>query len=160
VAELYLRGYRSQRAIAERMEGVSRATIGRDLQVIRKWWKEDAVGDFDAAVAEELARIDRIEREAWDAWERSKAPSEKQRTAKTTRDDSSSSIAQIEKENRCGDPRYLDVVWKCVDKRSKLLGLEAPTKLNIDSETIDKAIEALEENARQQARLELQTKGT
>lgn len=141
VAELYLQGYRSQRAIAEKLDNVSRQTVATDLQAVRKWWKADAVNDIGQAIVEELAKIDRVEREAWEAWERSKATREKQRSGKSTRDDSTSSMAQIEKEDQYGDPRFLEKVCWCIERRCKLMNLEPPKKLIIGERQIDDVIE-------------------
>src|SRR5260221_7975920 len=72
VADLYLQGW-TQIAIAERL-GVKQPTICEDLQWIRKQWRESAVRDFDSAREMELLKCDRIQREAREAWERSKKP--------------------------------------------------------------------------------------
>jgi hypothetical protein len=74
VAEMYLRG-QTQWQIAHQM-GVNQAQISRDLKVIRREWLNSAVQDFDARKAQELAKIDAVEAEAWTAWKRSQEPSE------------------------------------------------------------------------------------
>src|SRR5712671_208116 len=74
VADLYLQGW-TQIAIAERL-GVKQPTICEDLQGIRKQWRESAVRDFDLAREMELLKCDRVEREAWAAWERSQKPAQ------------------------------------------------------------------------------------
>ena len=69
VAEAYLRR-ETQLSVAERL-GVNEKTVRRDLAVVRKEWLKASQDAFDQRKAEELARIDRIERKAEDAWERS-----------------------------------------------------------------------------------------
>ena len=70
VAAAYLRG-EYQADIATRF-GISQQQISLDLKTIRAMWLQSAVRDFDAARAEELAKIDAVEAEFWGAWEKSK----------------------------------------------------------------------------------------
>src|SRR5262249_49125648 len=69
VAEAYLRG--QMQGQTARQEGVDRGTIARDLAAIRADWLASSIRDFDAARAEQLAKVDRIEQLATDGWERS-----------------------------------------------------------------------------------------
>jgi hypothetical protein len=92
-----------QYAIAEQI-GVSRQTILRDLKTLEKRWKDSAVRDLDAAKGKELAKLDNMEAEAWRSFRRSRAG------------------------GAAGDSRFLgDVQW-CIDRRCKLLGIDAPVK--------------------------------
>jgi predicted transcriptional regulator len=74
VAELYTKGW-FQTAIARELS-ISQPTVCQDLQAIRKQWRESAIRDFDAARELELQKLDRVEREAWAAWERSQQPAQ------------------------------------------------------------------------------------
>jgi hypothetical protein len=49
------------REIADHL-GVSHGTVGNDAAAIREEWKRQANRDFDAHVAEELAKLDQLER--------------------------------------------------------------------------------------------------
>jgi hypothetical protein len=142
VANLYLRGYRDQFTLAERV-GVDRSTIYNDLKHIRKQWAAEMVVKFDKAVVEELAKVDQLEREAWAEWERSKTFREKTRTGKTRKSGGDETSAMLEKENLLGDPRYLDVVLRCIDRRCKLLGLDAPEKLEVKTESSVHVVEQI-----------------
>lgn len=124
VAALALRGITNQFDICERlgMDRSQNSTISRDLKAIREEWKQSAVRDFDEAKGKELARLDAVEREAWEAWERSKVQRETTRTKRRT-GDTLSDEAELKKESRDGDPRFLAMVIDCVDKRCELLGL-------------------------------------
>ena len=106
VADMYARGY-TQAQIVE-TTGVHRQTIYVDLLHIQDEWRKTRIIDFDTASTRELMSLDRAEREAWDAWERSKK-------------------ARVR--GSAGDPRYLATVIACIDRRCKLLGLDAPTKI-------------------------------
>ena len=74
IAERYLRGD-YQEAIARDL-GISQQQVSYDLKAIRAAWLASAVRDFDAAKAQELAKIDAVEREYWLGWERSQKPKE------------------------------------------------------------------------------------
>jgi hypothetical protein len=69
IARLYLQR-RTQAEIAAQ-PGMSRQQVGYDLGAVRQGWLESSLTDFNARKAEELARIDRLEREYWDAWQAS-----------------------------------------------------------------------------------------
>jgi hypothetical protein len=118
---LYLQGW-SQVAIADQV-GVSQATVCEDLKNIEELWRQSSVRDFDRAQNKELAKLDRIERESWSAWDRSQKPQQsaviqgesQQPTKKTLK-------------NQIGDPRFLDQIHKCVASRRAILGLDAPQR--------------------------------
>jgi len=69
VAELYLAGAR-QGEIARELQ-VRQTTISNDVAYIRSEWLASMLRDFNERKAEELAKIDRFEEVAWQAWERS-----------------------------------------------------------------------------------------
>jgi hypothetical protein len=103
VAALYLQG-RYQWDIAAELE-VDPSTVSRDLKAIRAAWKASAVRDFDEAKGRELDRIDLLERTYWQAWLDSR------------------------EEHQTTTPAFLAGVQWCIDRRCKLLGLDAPTKV-------------------------------
>jgi hypothetical protein len=123
VADLYVQGV-SQMAIAERLN-TSQATVSADLKQIRREWRESAIRDFDHAQDRELAKIDRLEREAWAAWERSQKP---QQSAVIEGEGAQQPRRKMMRSQN-GDPRYLELVHKCVAARCALLGLNAPQRL-------------------------------
>lgn len=128
IATRYLRG-ETQAGIAADL-GIDQATVSRDLVAVRAAWLASSVRDFDTAVAQELAKIDEIESEYWQAWERSKMPKEATLTEKVEGKDSRSR-ARVQREHRDGNPAYLDGVLKCIERRCKLLGLDAPERFVI-----------------------------
>lgn len=117
-AELYLKGWQ-QNDIASEI-GVDPSTITRDLQAIRKGWLESAQVDYGEAKAKELAKLDRMEREAWDAWEASKRPS--QSVTKYSGEGRDVAI-QTTQSIREGNPKHLQTIQWCIDQRCKILGL-------------------------------------
>jgi transcriptional regulator with XRE-family HTH domain len=74
VAELHKKGW-SQAAIADRLK-VTQPTVSSDLKKIRAEWLRSTVRDFDLARAQELQKIELIEREAHAGWDRSQKPAQ------------------------------------------------------------------------------------
>ena len=128
IAKAYLKG-RVQSEIAKEL-GVTQACISRNLKAIRREWLKSSLVNFNEAVAKELAKVDNLERVYWEGWERS------QKEALTR----SSKIANgtIERtrklEEKVGNPQFLQGVQWCIDKRCKLLDLDAPDRLQINWE--------------------------
>lgn len=137
ISELYLKGWLQEEIASE--IGVHQSTVSRDLKAIQKIWQKETLIDFNEAKARELERIDILEREYWEAWERSRAEFQsktiKQRGAKIekTGEDEVTKITPVEAtqkaEDRNGDPRYLAGVQWCITQRCKILGIEAPNKM-------------------------------
>ncbi len=143
VADLYVRGHKQQE-IADQL-GVTQPIVSKDLAAIQAEWQRLRVADMDQLKRLELERIDRREREAWDAWERSKQPTVTEKLA--TAEDSVGSAAadgtqekpgaaKLETTKRverttvssAGNPRFLEIVEGCVQQRCKILGLFAAEK--------------------------------
>jgi hypothetical protein len=127
IAGLYLQGW-TQAEIGAKL-GLSRQQIGYDLAAVRQEWLRSTLVNFDAKKAEELARIDRLEREYWAAWEKSRNGHETTTTEQTTTPQGERSKAAIRREDQPGDPRYLAGVQWCIEQRCKVLGLNAPHKV-------------------------------
>jgi len=129
IADLYLQG-KTQVDIGEKL-GVSQATISRDLKALQREWLQSTLIEFDKAKAEELAKVDRLEREYWIAWERSCEDAEtvKQRGVESG-DKKSKEAVKITK-GQAGDPRFLIGVQWCIERRCKILGLDAPEKRQV-----------------------------
>ena len=124
---MYLAG-RFQHEIATAL-GVTRQQIGYDLKVLQKMWRTSALQDFDQAKAEELAKIDALERQYQDAWERSCAAARTEiARAKRTQQQGESIEKSTRTEDQVGDPRFLAGVQWCIERRCKIRGIDAPTK--------------------------------
>jgi len=132
IAALYLAG-KAQVAIASEM-GVSQQAISSSLRTLRKRWIDSALRDFDELRAEQLAKIDRLESEYWDAWERSKAPRTRKGRKQKTADSGDAEESSVTIEDRDGNPSWLAGVERCIERRCKLLGLDAPTKTSVTVE--------------------------
>lgn len=139
VSKLYLSG-RTQPEIARQLQ-VSQPTISRDLKYLQEKWIQSALVDINEAKGKEIAKIDSLEIEYWEAWRRSL----KERKETTTKGMISQGIQPktveqtIKRIETIGDPRFLQGVERCIDKRCQILGLDAPEtfEVNWKSEIVD-----------------------
>jgi transcriptional regulator with XRE-family HTH domain len=133
VARRYLQG-EMQEQIAQSF-GVTQGQISQDLKAIRAAWLASAVRDFDALKAQELAKIDAVEREYWLAWERSKKDKEisVQEGGEVDPQTRKPRIKKVvmRKEGQAGNPAFLAGVLTCIERRCSILGLDAPKRFVI-----------------------------
>lgn len=142
VAERYLAG-QAQATIAAEI-GVTQSTVSRYLKKLQERWREAANEFIDDRKARELARIDRVEREYWEAWEKSKTDartrSGRKKTVELTGLDEDKNLVHVPALEReyslsvkaqTGDPRYLQGVQWCVETRLKIMGGFAPVKVDV-----------------------------
>jgi len=146
IARMYVRG-KSQHEMTSAIRqnypdrNITPKMIHLDLQEIRRAWLQSTLIDFNAAKAKELARLDEAEREAWDAWERSK--SKHVRIEYETSDYqvpfSADKIADVSSNKKrkiieatVGDIKYLEMVERMIKMRCDILGLFEAKKLQID----------------------------
>lgn len=130
VSDLYLGG-ETQPQIAARLK-VSQPTISLDLQYLQKQWLNAALMDFNEAKSRELARIDRLEREYWQAWQRSLTEQVKTSKRAKERPTGKEIEAGENRESRIGDERFLAGVRWCIEQRLKIFGVYAADKSQND----------------------------
>jgi len=147
IADLYLQGW-LQSAIAAHINKdtsrdytLSQQMISYDLIRLQEQWRESALVDINEAKAQELAKIDRLEREYWDAWERSKENAETSVSERVDDGKGGHTKAQLRAVGQVGDPRFLAGVMSCIDRRCKILGVDAPdkssnTNINLENLTL------------------------
>jgi len=128
IAGLYLRG-NSIRQIVDEINKKSKRktsirTVHNDIQTLLTEYKEQRIVELEDAQRVELARINEVEKTAWDAWERSKQ--RETQTDKSVTGEKSRTESGTTKEETPGDPRFLQIIMNCIDKRCKVLGLDAP----------------------------------
>jgi hypothetical protein len=121
VAELYLKG-KYQYEIAQ-LIGVTQQQISLDLKAVQQQWLASSIRDFDAVKAQEIAKLDHIEREALEAWTLSRQPREVTVTKRITGKDPRYEASVRREHHPTGDPRFLQVAQRCVEQRCDLLGL-------------------------------------
>lgn len=126
--ELYLKGV-GYKKIAEAVnEGkpyqVSHVTIFKDVVKGLKQWHEQRLQLIDRHVTIELAKIDRLEVVYMDAWERSRQAVKKEITKQSGPTAAPNWVSMTtEKREVVGDPRWLEGLQWCINKRCELLGL-------------------------------------
>jgi hypothetical protein len=131
VAELYLQGS-SQTAIAEKLN-VAQSTICSDLAHCQKTWRAAANKDFTEIRAQELKHLDLIIREAWAGWIRSQKPAQ----SAVVSDKPGSQHSRKTMKNQVGDPRFLDLVAKCILQKRQMLGLDVPPPIPVLDDPAD-----------------------
>lgn len=143
IAHLYLNVKLSQAEIADelnRREDVgytlTQQMVSYDLGVLEDEWMQSGLMDLNEAKARELARIDRLEVEYWEAWLRSCEDAETiTERGKGARDEPKpvSFEKTIQRKGQAGDPRFLAGIQWCIEQRCKILGLHAPQRSDITS---------------------------
>jgi hypothetical protein len=135
VAQLYIEGATVSQT-AQRL-GVSMKTVERELKCIAKIWRKILERDFATAKAQELAKINRLEAAAWEAWERSL---QDEQSTKVIVEGGKKKAEKVTRKQP-GDARFLDKVAWCIDKRCQILALAqpigAPGTDNADNLTLD-----------------------
>jgi hypothetical protein len=129
IARLRLR-CRTLQQIADET-GLSHATVKREMRLIEAEWREAAREDIATVKARELQKLDDLEAEARAEWERSKLDWQKRVVEDKpvgTRG-GGGRAAKVETGGQCGDPRYLNVLLSIQERRAKILGSDAPTKI-------------------------------
>ena len=127
VADLYLQGW-LQIDIATDL-GIDQSTVSRDLKALQGVWLKSTLIDFDEAKAREIAKVDRLEREYWEAWRRSCEDAETVRQEGDPKKPPSRVIKTSK--GQAGSSQFLQGVQWCIDKRCKILGIDAPQKVEV-----------------------------
>ena len=137
IAGLYCRGW-TQQIIADylnesddREHTLSRRMISYDIQSIIKAWRDSSLIDINSLKAAELLRINNLEQTYWDAWERSCEDEETKRLEGTLapgEEKGKTTKQVVTRKGQAGDPRFLTGIQWCIERRCKILGIDAPAK--------------------------------
>lgn len=129
--------------------GVSGVTVSSDMKAVRDRYKERANRSYADWLEEELAKLDLLEKLAYEDYERSREtkvrtkikrrPSKRDVDNGADPDDFILSQTIDVQERRAGDPRFLEIIKDCSTKRMKLLGFldERPVVNNVNQQVID-----------------------
>lgn len=143
IAELYAKGY-SYTAMTKWITeqggiAISRSSLIPYVKEVLKEWHDSRIENIEMRMVIEMAKLDKVESEAWDAWERSKEDYYKKRIKRkgvpvpdssSDNNSSDSNIPRIktvevteyeETETSCGDPRFAEIILKCIDARMSLI---------------------------------------
>lgn len=145
-ADLFVRGY-TYRQIADKLNEannekgleytVTFKTVFNDINAVLAEWKKQQFSDISNYMQLELKKLDKIEVELWTAWENSKGSKRKTKIKGGGINDgiaTGGELAERSLETTNGDPRYLDLLLKVQERRAKLLGYNAPMKVNVYNE--------------------------
>lgn len=149
-SNLFLRGY-SYREIADALNRdlekreagytITHPMVYYDLQQCLIEWKREHLDTIDEYIIQELRKLDKMEQQAWEAWEVSKTG--KQRTKEKTNrgrpiktdategDPEYYGYDETTVETSAGNPRFLDLLLNIQQRRAKMLGFDAPVKIEI-----------------------------
>jgi hypothetical protein len=144
LAKLYVRG--TPQVEIGRQLGISQGQVSIDLKRLLKKWEETRFNDIDRYKHEQLLRINLIEEEMLEAWERSKTKGKRTVTlsksgeigkaldpvtGKEVRDETEKywRAGSQEEEPVSGNMEYMNGYIWCQQERAKILGLYAPKKL-------------------------------
>lgn len=154
-SNLFLRGY-TYREIAKALNDdlarrgagytITHTMVYYDMQQTLIAWKRERMDNIDDYVTQELKKLDRIEIELWDAWEKSKTGRERIKNRKSARPNKPLTENEAihdwygydEKmnESSAGNPRFLDLLLNVQQRRAKLLGFDAPLKIELPNSKI------------------------
>lgn len=102
-----------------------------DIKLILQGWYEERTDLIDNYIELEIKKLNKIEQECWEAWEASKVSKSKSKINDAVIDQQGNirggRVSERQIEESHGDPRYLDMIQTCIDKRLKLLGLYKQT---------------------------------
>jgi hypothetical protein len=130
VASLYLKGM-TQKKISDEV-GCSIEAVRRHMETLRDSWMEKSLYDFSQAKAEQLAKVDEVERVSWEQFAKS-ADKESLTEFVGSNEEVTNSIRSTSKNAQ--EIKWLDKIQWCIDQRCKILGLYAP-KQQIIQQTI------------------------
>lgn len=137
IADMRLKSFTiRQIAVALRL---SVSTVKRELRKLAAEWRRNAAETVDTHRQIELARLELIAHQAWVEFERSREDYFKETTERMkmpgTEAEEGGDLETVPKlirrdtGGRLGDPRYLQVALSALERRCKILGLDAPTKV-------------------------------
>jgi hypothetical protein len=114
-------------------------------------WKRERIDVFEERLLIELSKLDHLESEAWKAWENSKRDSVK--IAEKINNLGSETTETIEGQNP--SKGYLEMVFKCIEMRLKILSVLPKKTINTpeipendDLELLNEATISLDNNDR------------
>lgn len=148
-SELFLKGH-TYRDIADKLNKhnktrgldytISHANIFRDMKQALIEWKKLRLTNIDDYVQAELSKLDRMEAELWEAWDKSKTGKQRRKTRNSKKPNKLDAevnepeyygYSEDATETSAGDPRFMDILLNIQQRRAKLLGFDAPAKVDV-----------------------------
>lgn len=136
IAELYVTRHTALQITAAVNEGkpperqISLSMVNKEIEGLRKGWRERNKESIDQHFTENLELIDTVISEAYSEWLRSKQDYKLQQLRSSTSGSGNEAVDKFQAaESKTGDPRYLSIILQAIERKSKLLGLDAPVRL-------------------------------
>lgn len=138
VTDMLLRNM-SLRQIAEelnrRNEGRYELTFQQvhyDVKKLQQEWYQEAQENIEQGIVREIKKLDKIEAECWDAWEKSKKGKTSTIMEGNLVDNEGKiipgSVMNRKIDSSTGEVKYLEMIERCIVRRSELLGVIFPKK--------------------------------
>lgn len=119
---------------------ISHVAVFNDMKKAMIQWKKERFDNIDAYINQELKKLDRMEFEVWNAW--IKSCNGRERTKSRNSKKARKVDADVETldhygydesmtETSAGNPRFMDVLLNIQQRRAKLLGYDAPIKVDV-----------------------------
>lgn len=139
-SDMYLHGY-WQHEIAKEL-GVSVRTVGYDLAKLHKLWEEKAIANHEKMMSRALARIDWLERQAFDQWNESLKGSATITTTYYETDESGEPLPSRAAMRESEDEGQGAIMWwnalaRCVEMRIRILERGTPLRIEVGEAGID-----------------------
>ena len=139
---------REGRAVQLRLEGRTLQEIATELgyavrssarfAIFRGMERLSPPENLESLRAIEVARTYEVEHEAWEQWYRSTEDAVKESTKTRAGDDETGEVVTETTrtvEGQAGNPALLAAIVKAMERRAKLLGLDAPEKIDVNTKT-------------------------
>jgi hypothetical protein len=150
IADLIQKGVTNKREIwrkvNEKNSGrytLSEQTVKKNMAAIEKQWAKVLTGrTLGEYKASQWWKADHLYTEAMDAWERSKREGQTMSGAVGATGEPSGSRS-VTRTRRDGDPRWIEVMLKILERQAKIVGIDAPIKLEASVTGDSNNLEAL-----------------
>ena len=111
------------------------ASISKDRRILRMRWAKKNTDYIQEEKFDQLEKLNRIEEEAWDAWDRSIGERSQTTRRVVQRNGVEERIVSETTETLAGDPRYLSTLNDVIRRRCSILGVDAPKEMMVDATT-------------------------
>ena len=136
IADLIQKGVTNKREIWRKVNEknagrytLSEQTVKKNMAAIEKQWAKVLTGrTLSEYKASQWWKADHLFSEAMDAWERSKREGQTMSGAVGATGEPSGSRS-VTRTRRDGDPRWIEVMLKILERQAKIVGIDAPIKL-------------------------------
>lgn len=121
VCRMYLQGY-SMLEISKAVS-LSLSVIRSTIEDSRRVWLERHNQSLSDLIAEQIAKIDRVEASAWESYELSRKAAREVQASSGTNHKGVFTSAKTTRRKQHGSSDFLNLVLSCIKQRSQLLGL-------------------------------------